>query len=136
MPWLILPSVRRARKSLRRQPFRKHFQPIIEELESRLVPSTSLLTYHGNSAGAPGQKLSDFLLPPANVNSNSFGKLFSTPVDGQVYAEPLVAAGVAIPNQGTHDVVYVATEHDSVYAIDEANGQVLWKDSFINPAAG
>jgi Legume lectin domain/Fibronectin type III domain len=103
------------------------------------VPSasaTSLLSYHGNFSTNVGQKLSEFLLTPANVNSNSFGKLFSTSVDGQVFAEPLAVAGVSIPGQGTHNVVYVATEHDSVYAIDEGNGQVLWHDSFINPSAG
>ena len=100
------------------------------------MPSTSLFSYHGNYSSNNGQKLSEFLLTPANVNSNSFGKLFSTPVDGQVFAEPLVVAGVSIPGQGIHNVVYVATEHDSVYAIDENSGQILWHDSFINPSAG
>src|SRR5205807_1188196 len=77
---------------------------------------------------------------PANVNSASFGKLLSTPVDGQVYAQPLYDPGVSltVPGQGPgkHNVVYVATEHDSVYAIDANSGQVLWKDSFVNPVAG
>jgi hypothetical protein len=134
MRWL--PSFRRARKPHVVQPFRKHFRPLLEELESRLVPATSVLSYHGNFATNTGQKLSEFLLTPANVNSSSFGKLYSTAVDGQVYAEPLAVAGVNIPNQGTHNVVYIATEHDSVYAIDQANGQVLWQTSFINPSAG
>jgi hypothetical protein len=140
MRWLS--SFRRARTPVRRQPLRKYWPLHLEELESRLAPSaaalpaTSLLSYHGNYATNIGQKISEFVLNPGNVNSNSFGKLFSTSVDGQVYAEPLAVAGVSIPGQGTHNVVYVATEHDSVYAIDESSGQILWHDSFINPSAG
>ena len=68
----------------------------------------------------------------------SFGKLFSYPLDGLTFASPLYVANVNIPGQGFHNVVIVATEHDSVYAFD-ADGRSntpLWKDSFINPAAG
>src|SRR5262249_43352710 len=71
-----------------------------------------------------------------------FGKLFATSVDGQVYAQPLIDTGVPIaagPNTssgaaGAHDVVFVATEHDSLYAIDAspAGGTVLWKRSFTD----
>ena len=100
------------------------------------MPSTNYLSYHGNYATNIGEKISEFVLTPANVNPTSFGKLFSTPLDGNVYAEPLAVAGVNIPGQGTHNVVYVATEHDSVYAIDENTGHILWHDSFINPSAG
>ncbi len=85
-----------------------------------------------------GQNLSETVLTPANVNSSSFGKLFSLPLDGLAYASPLYVENVAVPGQGTHNVVYVATEHDSVYAYD-ADGRTttpLWKDSFINPAGG
>ena len=72
------------------------------------------------------------------MNASSFGKLFSDPLDGMTFASPLYVENVAIPGQGNHNVVYVATEHDSVYAFD-ADGKSstpLWKDSFINPAAG
>jgi hypothetical protein len=64
--------------------------------------------------------------------------LFGCPVDGQIYAQPLYVSSVAIPNQGTFDVVYVATENDSVYAFDADAGscEVLWQASFINQAAG
>ena len=113
-------------------------RPFLEELEHRLTPSVSLLTYH-NDYSSSGENLSETALTPANVNSTSFGKLFSTPVDGQVYAQPLYVPGVAItvgPIVGAHNVTYVATEHDSVYAIDADSGQVLWRDNFINPAAG
>jgi outer membrane protein assembly factor BamB len=86
-----------------------------------------------------GQDLTATVLAPQNVGVNTFGRLFTTVVDGQVYAQPLYDSGVNItagPSPGVHDVVYVATEHDSLYAIDAHSGSVLWQDSFINPAAG
>jgi fibronectin type 3 domain-containing protein len=107
-------------------------------LESRLAPSADVLGYH-NDGFSTGQDLSETELTPANVNVADFGKLFSTPVDGYVYAQPLYKSGVNIPTgpgAGTHNVAYVATEHDSVYAIDADSGQVLWKDSLIDPASG
>ncbi len=84
-----------------------------------------------------GLNAQETVLAPANVNQNQFGKLFSLPVDGQVYAEPLYMQNVSI-NGAVHNVVFVATEHDSVYAFD-ADGQSttpLWHTSFLNPAAG
>ncbi len=96
-----------------------------------------VLTYHNDNART-GQNLNETALAPANVNAINFGKLFSYPVDGFVYAQPLYMSNVAIPGQGTRNVVFVATQHDSVYAFDadgNAPGQ-LWKDSFIDPAAG
>lgn len=96
-----------------------------------------MLTYR-NDLGRTGQDLSEVTLTPANVNSTQFGKLVSYAVDGAIYAQPLYAAPVTIANQGVHNVVYVATEHDSVYAFD-ADGKssgALWHVSFINPAAG
>ena len=76
---------------------------------------------------------SEVLLTPANVGSTQFGKLFSLPVDGEIYAQPLYVANVAIPGQGTRNVVYVATQHDSVYAFD-ADGNAptpLWQVNFL-----
>ena len=110
----------------------------VEPLESRTLLSVDVLTYHYNNART-GANTAETTLTPANVSTN-FGKLFSLPVDGYVYAQPLLKTKVAIHGQGVHDVVYVATEHDSVYAFD-AQGHnpargYLWKDSFINPAAG
>jgi hypothetical protein len=74
------------------------------------------------------------VLTPANVNGARFGKLFTLSVDGDVYAQPLYLPRVNVPGQGTHDIVYVATEHDSVYAFDAAgrSGQPLWHVSLLN----
>src|SRR5579859_462756 len=93
----------------------------------------NITTYH-NDAARTGQNTHETILTPANVNSNQFGKLFSVPVDGFVYAQPLYMAAVSIAG-GTHSVLYIATEHDSVYAIDADTGTLYAKASLI-PANG
>ncbi|HEX2715322.1 MAG TPA: hypothetical protein VHM88_24345, partial [Candidatus Acidoferrales bacterium] len=98
---------------------------------------TDVLTQRNDNLRT-GQNLSETILTPSNVKAATFGKLFAFSVDGQVYAQPLYKSNVSIPGQGIHNVVYVATEHDSVYAFD-ADGQTttpLWHVSFINPATG
>jgi hypothetical protein len=94
--------------------------------------NSGVFTQH-NDNGRTGQNLSETVLSPANVNKTQFGKLARFPVDGYVYAQPLYVANVNIPNQGTHNVVYVATEGDSVFAIDADNATVLWQTNFLTP---
>jgi chitodextrinase len=85
-----------------------------------------------------GLNPNEIVLTPANVNVAQFGKIASYSIDGIADASPLYVAGVSIPGNGVHNVVYVATEHDSVYAFDADGRQLapLWHDSFINPANG
>ncbi len=91
-----------------------------------------------NDAGLTGQNRQESLLTPASVAGSHFGKIFACPVDGYVYAQPLYVPNVTIPGGGTHNVVYAATENDSVYAFDaDAQPcQVIWQVNFLNPNAG
>ena len=102
---------------------------------SALDAQVNVLTYHNDNART-GQNTLESVLTPSNVNASQFGKLYSVPVDGYVFAQPLLLNNVSIPGQGTHNVVYVATENDSLYAIDAVNGFVLWQVNFLNPSAG
>jgi PQQ enzyme repeat len=99
-----------------------------------LMPSLfaqSLLTSRADNA-RDNANTNETLLTPTNVNKNGFGRLFSVPVDYVVMAQPLYMPNVNIPGQGTHNVVYVATQADSVYAIDADSGAVLWSASMLN----
>src|SRR5690348_5535505 len=95
-----------------------------------LSAQVNVLTYH-NDFARTGQNTNETILAPANVNTSTFGKLFTYPLDGQVYAQPLYVSGLSIPGQGTHNVAFVATMHNIVYALDadtntNANAGVLW----------
>jgi hypothetical protein len=100
----------------------------------------SVWTHHYDNART-GAQLNETQLNTSNVSPNSFGKLFTLPVDGSVYAQPLYLSGVSIPSSGIHNVLYVATMNDSVYAFDAdsnsgPNAAPLWFVNFTNPAAG
>jgi outer membrane protein assembly factor BamB len=89
------------------------------------VASVDVVTYH-NDVARTGQNLNETLLTTANVNSVTFGKLRTLPVDGKVDAQPLYLSNLKNIAGGTHNVVYVATEHGSVYAFDADTGTQLW----------
>jgi hypothetical protein len=91
---------------------------------------TSILTQHYDTART-GQNIGETVLNPTNVNSTTFGKLFTLTVDGYVYAQPLYVPGLVIPGNGTHNVLYVATEHDGLYAFDADTGSQLWYVTFL-----
>ena len=88
-----------------------------------------VLTYHNDNART-GQNLNESILNTSNVNVNTFGKLFILAANGKVDAEPLYLANVTI-GMATHNVVYVATENDSVYAYDADTGALLWHVSVL-----
>jgi hypothetical protein len=106
-------------------------------LEPRvLLSAVNVLVHHGDTAN-DGANLAETVLSPADVNAADFGKRFSTAVDGQVNAQPLYVQDVDVTRgstPGVHSVAYVATQHDSLYAIDANTGAVLWQDSFLNVA--
>jgi Immunoglobulin I-set domain len=92
--------------------------------------TTDVLTYH-NDISRTGQNLNETILTTSNVTSATFGKLGFYSVDGLVDAEPLYASSVAVPSNGTHNLLIVPTEHDSVYAFDADAGTVIWHVSML-----
>lgn len=122
--------------SPRRRSVRPSYRPTLLELEPRVLMATGVFTYKNDSAHS-GLNLTESTLTPANVNPVAFGKLFTNPIDGAVFAQALYMPGVNVPNKGAMNLVFVATEHDSLYAFDaDKAGAPVWKDSFINPGAG
>jgi hypothetical protein len=94
---------------------------------------TPVTTWHYDNERTSANT-SETLLTLSNVNRNSFGKLFSKPVDGFIVGHPLYLPGLTMPGQGTHNVVFVATMHNSVYAFDADNGNAapFWVKSVLN----
>jgi hypothetical protein len=81
---------------------------------------TDILTQRYNNART-GTNLAETTLNLSNVNVETFGKLFSRDVDGEIYAQPLLVSNLMMPGQGKRNVVFVATEHNSLYAFDAEN---------------
>jgi hypothetical protein len=81
-----------------------------------------------------GANLHETVLIPQNVNAGQFGKLFSFPVDGDVYAQPLYVASVEVPGKGKRNLIFIVTEHDSVYAFDAdgASTEPVWHVRFLD----
>lgn len=102
-------------------------------LASRSAAQTPVLTWHYDNTRS-GANTTETVLTPANVNYKTFGKLSSKPVDGIVVAQPLYVPNLTIAGQGTHNVVFVVTMHDSVYAFDadDANPSPLWYTSILS----
>ena len=94
------------------------------------VSAIDVVTYH-NDVARTGQNLGETILTTTNVNSSTFGKLRTLSVDGKVDAQPLYLSGLANIGGATHNVVFVATEHGSVYAFDADTGTQLWKVSTL-----
>src|SRR5690242_17319894 len=112
------------------------FSSVIESLEARWLLATDVLTYH-NDQQSTGLNSAETQLTAGNVNVANFGKRYATTLDGQAYTQPLYVAGLNItagPNAGVHNTVFVATQHDSLYAIDADSGIVLYKIAFLNLA--
>src|SRR5262249_45383699 len=108
----------------------------IECLEKRQLLAVDTLANHIDAANT-GQNPSETVLTPANVSSATFGKRFTATLDGQLYAQILAKANVTITigaAQGIHNVLFGATMHDSLYAVDADTGAILWRDSFLQIA--
>jgi hypothetical protein len=112
----------------------RRFSAALEHLETRRLLSVDVATYR-NDSGSTAQNNSETVLTPTNVASANFGKLWTRPLDGQIYAQPLVKTNVNVTrgsNVGLHNVLYAATQHGSLYALDANTGSILWQDSFLN----
>ena len=114
--------------------------PRLVNLEGRVLLSGVDVTQYHNDPYLTGDNLDETTLTPSNVNPTDFGLLFSQAVDGYIYAEPLYMSGLTIDG-AVHNVAFVATENDTVYAFDAdsdtgADAQPLWVHSFTDPANG
>ena len=99
-------------------------------VSSVVTATTDVLTYH-NDIARTGQNLNETILNTGNITSTKFGKIGFDTMDGHVDAQPLYASSVAVPGNGTHNVLIAASEHGSVYAFDADSGSTLWQTSTL-----
>jgi hypothetical protein len=92
------------------------------------TPGVSVLTRSYNNART-GANTAETILNQANVNPNQFGRLFQVQLDDQIFAQVLYVAGLSV-NGAVHDVLYVATMNNTIYALDAGTGAVLWTRNF------
>jgi hypothetical protein len=92
--------------------------------------ANAVVTYHNDNART-GKNLNETTLTLANVNATSFGKLFVIATDGKVDAQPLYLPNLNTPSHGTHNILYVASEHGTVYGVDADTGSAVWQVSTL-----
>ena len=109
--------------------------PGVIAVPAPIAGKISVLTQH-NDNNRTGATLNERRLTPHNVSRYTFGKLFTVNVDGQIYAQPLYLSGIYLPNHTQHNIAYVATMTNYLYAIDADNGVVLWKKKYGDPISG
>jgi Bacterial Ig-like domain (group 3)/MBG domain (YGX type)/PQQ enzyme repeat len=127
-------KLRLAKRAALRKPSLIHFCSVLWFLLSLSVLATAQVNVYTRSYdnARTGANLQETILTPANVSPTTFGKLFTVHTDGEIYAQPLYVSNLAIAG-GTHNVVFVATMFNSVYAIDADNGAVLWTMNYGSP---
>jgi len=117
------------------------FSLVLTFWASATLGQTAVVTYHYDNART-GQNTHERILTPANVKApDQFVRLFTHQVEGDVYAQPLYVPKLRIPGKGIHNVVFVATEADHVYAFDadnsmDSNATYLWKTNLLDTAHG
>jgi len=105
-----------------------------ENLTDNTAPnpqSVAVLTQHNDNTRS-GWNDNETALTTSNVNVQQFGAVLTLPVDDQVYAQPLVVGHVSVGG-GSHNVVYIATVNNTLYAYDGDNGKLYWQASFTAP---
>src|SRR3989442_7137616 len=103
--------------------------PLLLALYTIPCAAQNVLTYHNDNART-GQNLNETVLNPGNVTMNTFGKRFILPTDGKVDAEPLYVGNLTV-NSTKRNVVFVASEHDSVYTYDADTAALLWTKTML-----
>lgn len=98
--------------------------------EALALTPRAVLTYHNDNLRT-GRNPGETTLTPSSVNSSTFGKLFVINTDGKVDAQTLYAPNISLPGNGTHNVLFVATEHDTVYGFDADTGSTLWQVTML-----